>query len=143
MLFFQVDIDRVESVQKQFFLFCLQNLCWTDRFQLPPYRQRLLLLRDRQVRQCCVFIHDIGKGRIRAQKLRESLRARTVPYEFRATRHFEFPIHRTIYGLQKPMNRCASYFDSYPPTLDQIANRNSYKNRLTREFLLRARELGY
>ena len=110
MPYFQVDIDRVESVQKQFLLFCLRNLGWRDRFQLPPYRQRLLLLnmlplRDRQVMQCCVFIHNIGSGRIRAKKLREGLRARTVPYELRATRHFEFPIHRTIYELHEPINR--------------------------------------
>ena len=35
---FTVDVKRIESIQKQFLIFCLRNLGWADRFHLPPYR---------------------------------------------------------------------------------------------------------
>ena len=74
MPLYQVDIDRIESIQKQFLLFCLRNLGWRDRFHLPSYKQRLTLigmipLRDRQEVQCCTFIHDIQSGRIKSLSL--------------------------------------------------------------------------
>lgn len=41
---FECDKARIESVQKQFMLFALRHLNWSDPFVLPPYEARLSLL---------------------------------------------------------------------------------------------------
>lgn len=41
----QTHSNSIESIQKQFLLFALRHFKWNDRFRLPPYRHRLLLLR--------------------------------------------------------------------------------------------------
>lgn len=38
------NVNRIESVQKQFLLFVLRNLNWSNRFNLPPYTSRLNLI---------------------------------------------------------------------------------------------------
>jgi len=41
---YQVHIDRIESVQKQFLLFALRGLNWDQNVRLPSYSSRLLLI---------------------------------------------------------------------------------------------------
>ena len=42
---YQCHIDFLESVQKQFLLFCLRHLGWDPNIPLPAYRSRLRLIR--------------------------------------------------------------------------------------------------
>ena len=37
-------VDRIESVQKQFLIFCLRGLGWENNFNLPSYVSRLKLI---------------------------------------------------------------------------------------------------
>jgi len=41
---YQVQIDRMESVQKRFLLFSLRGLNWDQNVRLPSYSSRLLLI---------------------------------------------------------------------------------------------------
>ena len=41
---FDCDNDRIESIQKQFVLFALRHLSWSNQYSLPPYEARLALL---------------------------------------------------------------------------------------------------
>ena len=65
-----VNINRIESIQKQFLLFILRNMGRLDRFRLPLYRHRLKLLnmlkiRDRQEIVCCTFAFDVLNNNIK------------------------------------------------------------------------------
>ena len=44
MPFYDIDVKRIESVQKQFLLFCLRDLGWSNGYVLPSYRSRLNLI---------------------------------------------------------------------------------------------------
>lgn len=41
---FDCDNDRIESIQKQFVLFALRHLSWSNKYSLPSYERRLALL---------------------------------------------------------------------------------------------------
>lgn len=62
-------IKKIESIQKQFLLFALRKFKWKNRFQLPSYKNRLLLLRmntleeRREIAQVA-FIQSILNGAI-------------------------------------------------------------------------------
>jgi hypothetical protein len=42
--FYDVRVDRVERVQKQFIRYTLRGLGWTEMHDLPPYEDRCTLL---------------------------------------------------------------------------------------------------
>ena len=69
----QIDIDRIESVQKQFLLFALKHLNFSG-FVLPPYKSRLLLLNmvpleDRRKLFSAMFAFDLIQGNIKSENL--------------------------------------------------------------------------
>lgn len=139
-LYCSLDRSPYMSIKQNFLLFCLRNLSWKDQFRLLLYMQRffllnMLFLRNRQVMKCCVFIHNIGNCRIRTKKLREGLRTCTASHGVRSTRHYKF----TIFGLHQPMDKSASYFESFSPTLHQMKVEISTRTY----WLTTARELRY
>lgn len=61
--------NKIESIQRQFLLFALKSLNWSNRFQLPPYLHRLLLLElntfeDRRKMLNVIFIDKLLNGKI-------------------------------------------------------------------------------
>lgn len=79
-------INRIESVQKQFLIFCLRNLGWDPTKRLPPYEQRLKLLAlhtlssRRQMLNVC-FVHRILIGDVDCPSLLSKLHM-NVPVRF-------------------------------------------------------------
>ena len=74
--FYDCHINRIESVQKQFLLFCLRNLNWCCNHQLPSYESRLKLialptLKSRKFMLNVTFIHKLLSGDIRSPRLLE------------------------------------------------------------------------
>lgn len=71
---FDYQVNRIESIQTQFLLFALRKLKWRDRFVLPSYKHRLLLLdmntlNDRRsIAQIC-FIHSVLLGNISSPQI--------------------------------------------------------------------------
>lgn len=64
---YEYQINRIESIQKQFLLFAIRKFKWKNRFKLPSYKSRLLLLNmntlcDRRVIAQTSFIHSIFMG---------------------------------------------------------------------------------
>jgi hypothetical protein len=53
-LFYDVRVDRVERVQKQFIRYALRGLGWTDMHDLPPY---------------VMFIFDVRSGIVNSPNL--------------------------------------------------------------------------
>ena len=71
---YQCYVDRIESVQKQFLIFCLRGLGWENNFNLPSYVSRLKLislpsLSSRRVMLSISFIFKLLTGDVRSQLL--------------------------------------------------------------------------
>lgn len=62
-------IGRIESIQKQFLLFALNSLNWSDRLHPPPYANRLLLLnmltlQQRRTMASIIFLFKLLCGEV-------------------------------------------------------------------------------
>lgn len=78
---FKVHTLRIESIQKQFLLFALRKFHWKDRFHLPSYKHRLLLLQmntleDRRKIASIIFVFSILMGIIQSPSLLRKLNIR-------------------------------------------------------------------
>ena len=111
--FRSTQIARVESVQKQFLLWFLQDRFPRHQYPLPPYTLRLALtkldsIEHRHRLAITTLALDITKGLIDCEYLVENLQ-RYEPNErtLRYTPLFRTQLHRTDYGMNEPMNRAA------------------------------------
>lgn len=71
-------IDSIESVQKQFLLFCLKGLPWDPEIHLPPYTHRLQLidlpqLKHRRIMLNICFVLKLIQGSINSHFLLSSI----------------------------------------------------------------------
>ena len=133
MPLFSVDCNRIESVQKQFLLFCLRNLGWRDAYVLPPYEHRLNLLnmatlRNRQKLMCCMFIYDLLQGHTTADAIREQIIFRDNIQDLRNHRPLYELNCTTQYGAHEPINRCIRIFNEHYHLYSQASSRISFKN---------------
>lgn len=129
---FEIDIKRIESIQKQFLLFCLRDLGWHDRFQLPSYRHRLNLLsmltiRDRQEMACCLFVFDVINNNIRADQISHNFEPNIQHYNLRQKRTFRQAPTRTIYSANSTINRCVNLFNNKCQGLSTSGSKSSFK----------------
>ena len=137
---YETHINRIESVQKQFLLFCLRNLGWSNRFNLPSYVCRLKLinllqLSDRRKISCCLFVYDILSGRIDSDFLVTRFKKRPAVYDLRHPRLLHEELHTTNYGLNEPINRCCMVFNQFQDLYDSNVSRALYRERLTKKLL--------
>ena len=89
---YQCHIDRIESVQKQFLIFCLRSLGWSSNESLPPYKSRLKLINlpslgSRRKLLNCLFIYNVLLGNINTPDILELLKI-NVP--LRSLRSYSF-----------------------------------------------------
>ena len=87
--FFEVNINRIESIQRRFLVFALRGLGWADRFNLSTNEARLLLLGldtlvDRGYIATCSLVAFCLKCKILADDLCEHLEFRTLQREIRS-----------------------------------------------------------
>lgn len=134
----KVDIERIESVQKQFLLFALKSLGF-EGFRLPPYRSRLLLLNMttlelRREMFSATFAYDLIKNGVRS----ESLAARIIfdrnLRNLRNVRLLVEEMHRTDYTYNDSVARAIRNFNKYGDCFDEAVSRDVYKSRIDRKF---------
>ena len=87
------DINRIESLQKQFLLFALRGLNWAPGFVLPPYEARLQLinldsLASRRLVAASIFPASCFVGKVAAPYLRNTSTFRNTG---RSTRYSVVP----------------------------------------------------
>ena len=130
MPFTKKQIDALESIQKQFLLFALRNLGWSQRFELPSYESRLNLLNidtleNRRVLFSSVFMYKLINGNIDVNSLRDKLNINNSAYATRNRAHFMQNIHSTNYGMNEPIHRLVKYYNLFNDCLDEC---NSFKD---------------
>lgn len=124
-------IAKVVSVQKQFLLYALRKFNWPDRFQLPPYKHRLLLLQMntlevRRIIQQIIFIQSLINNSISAPNLLNNLNFR-VPV--RRTRLI-IPLSESQNIPDDPFSRMKIIYNEYFHLFDFNTTKNKLKNIL-------------
>lgn len=102
-------VDRIESIQKQFLLFALGRHRLPNSFALPPYRDRLRILNlptiaDRHNLSCVMMVYDSLLGHLDSMVIRNSIVV-NVGRRCRNTKYLREDQHRTDYGKFEPINK--------------------------------------
>jgi hypothetical protein len=133
--FYDVRVDKVESVQRRFIRYALRSLGWTDIYDLPPYEHRCALLRlDTLVKRrsiaCIMFIFDGLGGRMNSPNLFSALDLNIPRYRTRGSEFLRIGFHRTNYGVHELMSAAMREFKDVISLFDFILTRNQFVNRL-------------
>lgn len=126
--------NYIESVQKQFLLFCLRGLQWNP-LDLPSYTSRLALiklptLKSRRTMLNVSFILKLINGDICSSFLLHNISFR-VPH--RPSRHFELlsiNFFRSNYANADPFRRMCSQFNKFYKIIDFSLNANVIKRKI-------------
>ena len=118
MPFTQVQINKLESIQRQFLLFALRNLGWNDGYQLPKYEDRLKLLQldtlnDRRILINASFMYKLLNGKIDAIYLKDQLNLNESRYATRNRPTFVHNQHSTSYGMNEPITRLTKLYNMF------------------------------
>lgn len=121
--YYRCHSDSIESVQKQFLLFCLRGLGWDYANGFPSYEARLGLIklptleRRRTVLGVC-FVFNLVKGDIDSEFLLCNLNF-SIPARFsRHYRPLSLDFYRTNYGCNFPFRRLCNDFNLYYDFID-------------------------
>lgn len=132
--------SKIESVQKQFLLFALKNLNWSDRVHLPPYRHRLLLinlntLEDRRRMLNVIFLSKLLNGKIDCSELLSFL---NLYCPLRVTRNYNFlhiKFERTNYLYNEPFKNIQRDFNLLYHVFDFNLSSDVFKKSLHKYFI--------
>lgn len=137
--FYNVHNERIESVQRQFLIFCLRKLPsqrLREQYVLEPYvdRLRLINLKPLSIRRsiaCCMFVRDILCSRINCAELL-MLYGIYVPSRQMRSRNFilNLPFSRTNYGLAEPVFNTTRQFNNVVSVFDFNLSREIFKSNL-------------
>ena len=132
---FQCDIDRLESIQKQFLLFALRHLHFRDNFHLPPYVNRLKLLNLSTISQRrelaeALFVFDLLTANINCPNLVQSLTLNPFPRTLRHPRLLLSFSYKSRYTQNEPINRCIATFNKFSSLYDPDITRDSFKTKI-------------
>jgi len=116
-------ISKIESVQKQFLLFCLRHLGWDRSVYLPPYTQRLKLISlptlvSRRKMLNSVFIHKLLTSDISSPFLLSLLHFSIPTRSTRSKTALYIPFCRTNYILHSKFFKAIRDFNDLSSSLD-------------------------
>lgn len=132
---YRIHSNRIESIQKQFVLYALRKLGWTDRFALPPYLDRLQLinlesLARRRFNSSVFFVFDLLHGFANAPNLKSLLRHYNSTRNLRSAYILRPEIRRTNYGLYEPINHMSRLFNRALPFYIASCSRDNFRLRV-------------
>lgn len=135
MPFFEVDKKKLESVQKQFLLFALRSLNWRDRYNIPPYFDRLGLLKmntlnSRRDTSAALFAFDLLKNNINSIYLCNKISRNPNIRNLRHTPYLKVTGHSSCYSQNESFNRCSSIFNGFYKFYDESISRDTFKMRI-------------
>lgn len=130
----QCSMSRIESVQKRFLLYALRHLAWADRYNMPPYEARLMLLnlqaiRDRYEVAQSMVVFDLLSKKMRCPSLLQELDfgGRSTR---NGTRRLAIAGHSTNFMANEPFNRCCTTFNRFSEAYEPVLSRDTFKKRI-------------
>lgn len=132
--YYTIHINLIESVQKQFLIFCLRGLGWNS-YRLPSYEARLGLiklpsLKSRRTMLCVSFMMGLINGNTDAEYLLNKLFL-NVPV--RPTRNFQFfytNFHRSNYANNDPFRRLCVTFNKLYHLIELCESNDVLKRKI-------------
>lgn len=133
--FYDSHINKLESVQRQFLLFALSTFNWGNRWELPKYEHRLLLLDmntlyDRRTLSNLTLMGKILNGQIDCSFLLSKL---DFKCPIRRIRSYQFlNVNSSHYNYLKfePFNMICQQFNDHYFLFDFNYNTNSFKKNI-------------
>ena len=131
---YTIHINFVESVQKQFLLFCLRGLGWNSR-ALPSYKSRLNLiklpsLKSRRTLLNISFLLSLFHGNINSNYLLSRIQ---INIPSRPTRNFmllKINYYRSNYANNDPFRRLCDQFNEFYHIIDLSESKENLKRKL-------------
>jgi hypothetical protein len=131
------EVNKIESVQKQFLLFALRPLGFTG-FILPSYKNRLSLLNmttleNRRDLHFSLFAFDLLRKRIRVENLTNRLVRRPMMYDMRHQRLIYEERQQNNFLANDCTERAIRIFNKHARYYDETISRNGFKFRILTE----------
>ena len=138
MPFTKLQIDEIESVQRQFLLFALLDLRWNYPYMLPKYEDRLKLihldsLNKRRTIISSSFMYKLLNGFIDVLILKDQLILNESRYSTRTKSKYVQQKHSTNYGMNEPVTRLIKLYNVYEDNFANSSSVNKFKSRLRSE----------
>lgn len=130
--FYQVHIDRVERVQRRFSKFVFFKMRWNFS---PDYEARcqllgLVKLTTRRKIHDVMFVRDVLCYHLKSPCLLALIPIYAPERPLRQREFLFRALHRTNYGLNEPMSRAISNFNSVWSVVDLSSSRSIFKSTL-------------
>lgn len=141
---YDVDRERVESIQRQYLLFALRHLNWQHRFILPPYEARLTLLNlntlcERRKLASCLLTFSCLNGAIRSIEVSSLFNFAVTPRSLRSCsggpRLILPPLARAVYVENAPSRRCIKQFNQYAMMYSPGESALTFKRKVLSTFM--------
>jgi Reverse transcriptase (RNA-dependent DNA polymerase) len=136
---YQIHIDRIERVQRNFSKFALRCLDWNDYNNIPGYIDRCRILEihelsKRRVMFDAMMIFDTFSGKIDSNELLSRLNLNVRSYNTRSYSLLHIKTHRTNYGKNNPIERSVLNFLKYESNFDFNMSREVFKRSIVGRF---------
>ena len=133
----EVDIKRIESIQKQFLIFALRHLGFSGP-QLPSYKSRLLLidmipLESRRRMASGLLAFDLIKGTITVEELRVRISDNASTYSTRNRRLLREDLHHSDFAYNDVISRAIRDFNTFSNLFEPNMSKTTFKNRIMQE----------
>lgn len=127
--------DRLEKVQRRFTLYALRRLPWRNGVWRSSYSDRCTLLEmvsleKRRTFLQRMFVFDVLTGRIDCPQLREEITVHRPTRTLRNQPLLRIPFHRTLYGYNRPIDRCCRIFNSVSDEYEPSMTRERFKRKI-------------
>lgn len=139
---FQVHIDRIESIQKQFLLFALRDLYDpADYVNLPSYNVRLksinlIPLSSRRTILTSCFTLDVLNGNIDVFSIVNKIKFNDDVRQTRHTTLLKVYSHQKEYARNEPINRCCFTFNTHSSHYSPQIPKSTFKTNLFKSLTL-------
>lgn len=136
---YNVYINKIESVQKQFLLFCLRTLRWNPDIVLPPYRSRLALLslstlKTRRIISNIMFFLNLIHGNIDSSNLLAEININIPNRHLRSYVPLHVFFNRSNYANFDPLRRICAEINEYYNIIDFSNSITESKKKLLNYF---------
>lgn len=133
--YYNINIARIEAVQKRFLRFALRGLPWSDVYNLPSYQSRLRLidlesLENRRMIAKVVFLHRVLNSDIDSPGILNCLNINVPSANLRNNRFFTITHSRTNYGRSSSLNGLLLIYNANADLIDFNVSIASLKTRL-------------
>ena len=127
--------DRLEKVQRRFTLYALRRLPWRDGVWWTSYSDRCALLQlesleKRRVLLQRILVFDVLVNRVDCPQILGEINFQAPAQRLRTHAMLRIPFHRTVYGQNRPIDRCCRLFNAVSDEFDYDISRVRFKRKI-------------